>query len=210
VYARELLTKKNPDVLILDIQLGEHESGLDILESNPNFETIIATGYADLGIQSLKYNIAGVFFKTDSIASLATLLYKTKKVQAIKSIDEESAYLTLPKGRKINVNRIESVVAAGNYATIHYHRSTDPGAFLYATYFENLTTVLQELPEHFCRCHSSWILNPFWIVQIHTRQDEHGRDTVALMFDGTIIPIARDRKKDVFEHCKKYNPRLIK
>lgn len=122
--AYEVILKKKPDLVFLDIQMPK-ATGFDLLAKfqERNFEVIFTTSYAEHAIAAFKVNALDYVLKPYDIEELKLAVEKagqriTQK-DAIKK--KEEIFLTVHKNERvenINVQNILSLEAQNNYTLI--------------------------------------------------------------------------------------------
>jgi len=93
--ALKLLTKENPDIVFLDIEMP-HGSGFDLLEnlSNFNFEIIFVTAYNHYAVKAFKYSAVDYILKPIDIDELAKAVEKVRILRSSK-VNSRARYTAL-------------------------------------------------------------------------------------------------------------------
>lgn len=92
--ALDLIGMYKPDILFLDIQIGEH-TGFDLLKSNPvkNFEVIFITAFDKYGIDAIKFSALDYLLKPITIPDLIIAVNKAEKKLAEKQKNSQLEFL---------------------------------------------------------------------------------------------------------------------
>jgi two-component system, LytTR family, response regulator len=114
IKARQLVSKVNPDVVFLDINMPVFD-GFDFLEEfdSPNFITVFVTAHEEFGIKALKAGAIDYILKPINIKELKhtvkKLLAKANKELITEPIND-SEKLVLPSSNGLNVIVIADII----------------------------------------------------------------------------------------------------
>jgi two-component system LytT family response regulator len=203
--ALKLIRELNPDLLFLDIEMGD-VSGFDLLKllnGQQNFEVIFVTAFDKYGIQAVKACAIDYLLKPISILELSNAVEKAitqinpkKENERLKELvanidrgnDEQK--IAIPLSDKIEflaVNKIIRLEAEGNYT--HIYLDNNKHYLVCKTLKE-----YQELLEHhnFIRTHQSHLIN-FRKISAYVKTD----GGYIAMEDGSQIPISRQKRDEV-------------
>lgn len=185
-----------PDLVIMDMEWnrGEtsgrnrhssKENGMvlaeDLLQFSPKTQILYVTGYLDHFAQRMflhKANVVGLLHKPVDKGLLRVYLDRVQKT--IEDSAEKEKYLLLKKRHEtINVR----------YEDIYYIESTNHVIHLVMDKLtidlaRSLESLLEELPEHFIRCHKSYVVNLNQVVNV-------SRSGLSLKDRKETIPIGR-------------------
>lgn len=203
--ALKLIRELKPDLLFLDIEMGE-VSGFDLLKllnGQQNFEVIFVTAFDKYGIQALKACAIDYLLKpinilelSNAVAKATTQIYPKKENERLKELvanidrrDDEQK-IAIPLSDKIEflaVNKIIRLEAEGNYTHIY---SDHQKRYLVC---KTLKDYQESLDNHnFIRTHQSHLIN-FRKISAYVKTD----GGYIVMDDGTQVPISRQKKDEV-------------
>ena len=203
----ELIEQSTPDVLLLDIKLGDG-SGFDLINhfKTPNFKVIFTTAYDQFAIKAFRYNALDYLLKPINPTELNNALQKTV-VQPIPFLNEAMKNLianlqtkTIKKiaihtseGRAfIKIKDIIFLKSEGNYTSFHLKNGKP---ILVSKSIKEYENILDE--QLFFRTHQSFIINVHYLSKV--LKEDGG---LILMEDGTKIPLSRRRKDDFMNFLK--------
>lgn len=202
--ALEVIQSKKPDLLFLDIQMGD-TTGFDILKSLParNFEVIFVTAYDQYGIQAVKYAALDYILKPIDYEELAAAIDKAhdKLLSKVKNqqLDflmgfvqghKKPAKIALPQLQEVRYVLIEDIVycEAQNSYTWFYLATGDK--VLVSRPLKEYEELLE--PHGFLRSHQTYLVNPLYIKS-YLKED----GGLLLLQDGVKIPVSKTRKEAV-------------
>lgn len=203
--AIDLLSNTPLDICFLDVEM-QHGTGFDILESlkKINFQIIFVTAHKEEAYRSFRFDVLDYLVKPIRISELRRALDKFRLTEARLSLSSNIQDVTTTlrnqsQGHQllipdingyliVEVHEIVRCESSRNYTNI-YLRS---GKKLLAT---KPLKEFEELLENvgFIRIHRSHIVSTAMIAKYI-----RGRNGEIVMKDGTIIPVARERKADFF------------
>lgn len=187
------------DVVLMDIDLSDRKTGLDAAEElyrlAPETKIIYVTGYTEEYIQQVflrSANLSGYLVKpVDGELLLANL----RKVA--DGLQQQSEVLLL---------RVNGLLTSIPVAGICYVESQAHTVVLHTaqgslTIYEKLGGMLQKLPESFCQCHKSYLVNMCQIQRI-----QYGS---VLLKNGAEVPVSRSRYTQLRENYFRFVGRAI-
>jgi DNA-binding LytR/AlgR family response regulator len=198
--ALELIEKSTPDVVLMDIQLGESMGGISLSKKlqHKNFPIIFLTAFADPGTfaQALDTEPAGYVLKPfrddDLQRTIEIALQKAGKEQS----DEENFLSEAPgiffirdKGElvRLEIGEIRWLEAMDNYTKVY----TSAKTFTVKSFLKD---VLEKLPAtDFIRVHKSFVVPVIKISRIE-------EDT--LYIDRQSIPIGRQYRAELLQRLR--------
>ncbi len=204
-----LIRSEQPDAVLLDISMPG-ESGFDLLEKCPpvNFEVVFLTAYNEYALQAMRASAVDFLLKPlnaiDLVKALGMVIVRRNQINSIERYEQLMQRLDEQKrGGKINkiaipakngyvfvkVKDIIWAQAQGEYSEI---KMSDGEKHVIS---KNLG-VIEELidNDNFFRIHRSTLINLKYIEGILTNE---GCDV--LMETGDKFPVARSRKRDLFD-----------
>jgi two-component system LytT family response regulator len=209
--ALKLITQLKPDLLFLDIEMGEL-SGFDLLKSlsgRQNFEVIFVTAFDRYGIQAVKACAIDYLLKPINILELSSAvdtasrqISPKKENQRLRElvanidrgVDEQRIAVPLTdKIEFIAVNSIIRLEAEGNYTHIHLEGNKQ---HMVCRTLKDYQDLLEGY--HFLRTHQSHLIN-FRKISSYVKA-EGGYIT---MEDGSQVPISRQKKEEVLKRILK-------
>lgn len=148
------------DVLMIDMQLGENITGIDIVkklrEKNKDSYVVCLSGYMDYVFEALKVKIFDYLLKPISYEKLRTCILR------LISYEEKSnsVFIAFNNSKlKIKQDEINFIEKDRTKALIHTKCN------IYETY-TSLEKLKDYLPDNFKRCHKSFIINTTNIEEI--------------------------------------------
>lgn len=201
------IENKQPEVVFLDIQLGDG-TGFDILERLPeiNFQVIFTTALDSYGIRAIKFSALDYLLKPidpdELIAAVGKLKKntKTKDVESsinlllenIKDIQPDTKRIALSSADKVHMVHIKDIIrceSQGSY-TIFYLMN---GEQLVVT--KNLKEYEQLLDEHsFIRVHHSHLINFTYLKEFIKKDGGY-----AIMCDNSQVPVSFRKRNKLME-----------
>lgn len=196
-----LIKDTNPDLVFLDVQMPG-KTGFDMLKEIPhiNFDVIFVTSYDQYALKALKYSALDYLIKPVNIADLQMAISKFNKENK-ENISVLLENLKNPLGsQKIVIKHSKGIRYAydleiircqsdGNYSLVFFKDETTLLVAKTLKDFEEL------LPMNtFIRVHQSHIIN-MQFVKSYIK----GRGGNLEMYDGSIIAVARSRKKEILD-----------
>lgn len=203
--ALKLIRELKPDLLFLDIEMGE-VSGFDLLKllnGQQNFEVIFVTAFDKYGIQAVKACAIDYLLKPINILELSNAVEKAamqihpkkeneRLKELVANIDrgDDEQRIAIPLSDKIEflaINRIIRLEAEGNYTHIYLDNKN------YYLVCKTLKEYQELLENHnFIRTHQSHLIN-FRKISAYVKT---GGGYIA-MDDGSQIPISRQKREEV-------------
>lgn len=203
--AFKLIRELNPDLLFLDIEMGE-VSGFDLLKlltGQQNFEVIFVTAFDKYGIQAVKACAIDYLLKPINILELsnavekATIQINPKKEnerlkELVANIDrgDDEQKIAIPLSDKIEflaINKIIRLEAEGNYTHIYLDNKKQ---FLVCKTLKEYQELLEN--HNFIRTHQSHLIN-FRKISAYVKTD----GGYIAMEDGSQVPISRQKRDEV-------------
>ncbi|MFT5819396.1 MAG: two-component system LytT family response regulator [Crocinitomix sp.] len=179
-----------PDVVFLDIQLGE-QTCFELLDQlkEINFQLIFTTAYDQYAIKAFEYAAVHYLLKPIILSELIEAVKRCEvNQQNTKNEDIENVknlYLkTSLRDYNITHDDIIYIQADGSYSTVH----TSDGQRIFTS--KKLVDYERLLPEGFYRIHHSIIVNLKWVSHL-----DKPNNIVVLSNDLT-LPISRRKKAD--------------
>ena len=185
--ATRLLAAARPDVVFLDVELGEG-TGFDLLAETPlgEAQVVFVTAYADYAVRAFRVAATDYLVKPIELAELRASLERVR-ARAHRAAASRGPTLSVPHAngqRVLPTARIVSVRAEGSYSLLRLAG----GETLLVT--RKLGVLEAELPAgEFLRVHRSHLVNLAW-VKVVRRGD-------VLLGDGGSVPISRGTAREV-------------
>jgi two-component system LytT family response regulator len=179
--ALPIINRYLPDVVFLDVDLGNGGSGFDLFEEypNPRFEVIFVTGFDHHAVKAIRYSCLDYLLKPVSRRELQSALNRLK-ARRQPVLGQERLELLIrqsaPDARSLSkmalptrdgyvlqsLSLIEYFESDGNYAQMHVLGGM-PSTFV--SY--SLKDLEALLPDTFVRCHRSFLVNVNQIKEIN-------------------------------------------
>lgn len=207
--ALAVLPEAKPDILFLDIRLGD-DTGFTLLENLPDipFEVIFVTAYDSYAIQAIRFSALDYLLKPIDPEELKHAVEKAVQVvlrkqenkrmqnllQNTRVLDKEKK-IALSVADKIEFVEIGSIIrceAESNYTTFYLKTGEKLIVSKTLKEFDELLT-----PCNFLRVHQSHLINLDEIKSFVKTDGGYIR-----MKDGTSISISRQRRNYVMERLK--------
>lgn len=208
--AIKLIGEQKPDVIFLDIQMGE-ATGFDLLKAVPerNFEVIFVTAFDKYGIQAVKFAALDYILKpidtTELVAAVAKANEKIASRQNNKQLDFLMDYLrqsdkpvkiALPQQHELRYVVISDIVRCEAQNTYTWFFLANNDKVLVSKPLKEYDELLS--PHRFIRCHQTHLVNPVFVKSF--LKEDGGS---LLMNSGTKIPVSKQKKEYVKERLAK-------
>jgi DNA-binding LytR/AlgR family response regulator len=180
--AREVLTKKEVDLMFLDIQLPGM-TGLHFLRSLPNPPlVVITTAYAEYAVESYEFNIIDYLLKPVSFERFCKAINKIVDgrllTQDVKEKDSAPADHIFVKSNskffKVNFSEIIFIEGMKDYLKIH----TNGYSLVTLQTMNEMEKILPA--KQFIRVHKSYIIALAHIKSIYGNSIEIGNETIPI------------------------------
>lgn len=203
--AVDAIEKYSPDLVFLDIQMGE-ETGFDVLKLLPtrNFEVIFVTAYDQYGIQAVKFAALDYLLKPIDIEELINAVNKaehklaTQKqnlqldflLQQLKKPETNVSKIALQMQSEIRYVALSEIIRceADNTYTRFFLSSNEK--ILVSKSLKEYADLLR--PGGFLRTHQSHLVNPKY-VKSWLKED----GGILLLTSGEKIPVSKPNKDTV-------------
>lgn len=208
VEAIKLLQKNEPDVLFLDIMLGDG-TGFDILEILPNLKSkiIFITASEEYALRAFKFAAIDYILKPYSIKDIQKSIEKVNKFQSPNSeqLDILNQLIQEPQKipQKISLNTSERILIVdinniircksdNNYTTFYLNNGKKVLVSKTLKYYSNLLK-----NNNFIRVHQSHLVNKVFIKEF-IRSD----GGYLVLNDNSTVPVSSRKKSEVIELLK--------
>tara|TARA_B110001469_G_scaffold126401_1_gene143984 strand:- start:1060 stop:1809 length:750 start_codon:yes stop_codon:yes gene_type:complete len=203
VSAAKLLQKKQPDILFLDIMLGDG-TGFDVLEIFPNLSSkiIFVTASDAYAIKAFKFAAIDYILKPYTEEDLANALEKAQHQiqpdnhqlsvlqQTVMQPSNKPEKISLHTAEKIVVVNIEDIIRCksdNNYTTFHFINGTKILVSKTLKYYADL---LKEVD--FIRVHQSHLVNIKYIKEFIKSDGGY-----LLLKDSSNVPVSVRKRNEV-------------
>lgn len=199
----ELIREHQPDVVLLDIQMGDGD-GFQLLDAfdEVDFEVIFVTAFHEHALRAFRYAALDYLMKPISGTELKESLLRAKKARGgvdkkqLSTFEDHMAAGRKTKPQKvvlrtaeaIHLTEIEKIIrceAHSNYTTVFLKGGRKIVVSQTLKYYEELLT-----PHNFFRSHQSHLINMDCLD--HFDRTEGGK---LVMSDGSLVPVSK-RKRD--------------
>lgn len=205
VEAAKLLRKKQPDILFLDIMLGDG-TGFDVLEIFPELKAkiIFVTASDEYAIKAFKFAAIDYILKPYSDEDLAKAIEKAKHQiqpdkeqlnvlqEAVTSPNTKPTKVSLYTSDKIIVVNIEDIIRCksdNNYTTFYFK---DTSKILVSKTLKYYSDMLKEVG--FLRIHQSHLINTKYIKEFIKSDGGY-----LILTDKTNVPVSVRKRNEVLE-----------
>lgn len=209
VEASKQLHKINPDILFLDIMLGDG-TGFDILEIVPNLNSkiIFVTASEEYALKAFRFAAIDYLLKPYSLEDLAIAIHKAKvqiqphkeQLSVLKQIvatpTDRPKKLSLHTSEKIIVVNIEDIIrckADNNYTTFYL---TNKSKILVSKTLKYYADILKDI--NFLRVHQSHLVNKQFIKEFIKSDGGY-----LILTDSSNIPVSARKKAEIINALKK-------
>lgn len=194
----DMALRKAPDILLVDLDLGEEKNSLELLKefNNLEFEIIIISSHQELAIEALnKYHISGFILKPANILNLKNAVFNAqKKIQQKYKVNCKSNFaekiIGIPTAASIEILEVKEIlylVADGKCTEFHLTN----GSFILAS--KNIGYYEKKLPQNlFFRTHYKFIINIKKVEAIIKIDGNYCR-----LLGGKSLPIAKRRNEEL-------------
>ncbi len=168
--ATETIEKFRPDVVLLDIELGEL-NGFDVLDAiSCPCHIIFTTAYGDYAIRAFEKRALDYLLKPFNLARLREALSRVK----LKQYEQDNSIKTLSE--KPLISKVGDKMRVLDYNDIVYITTSNGLCRAVATNFEyhldgTLESLFSILPNHYLRIHRNCIVNAKKVWQIEKWQN---------------------------------------
>jgi two-component system LytT family response regulator len=205
VEASKLLRTTQPDILFLDIMLGDG-TGFDILEIVPDLKSkiIFVTASDSFAIKAFKFAAIDYILKPYSDEDLAASIEKAQNQiqpdkeqlnvlqEAVASPNNRPSKISLHTSEKIIVVNIEDIIRCksdNNYTTFHFN---DNSKILVSKTLKQYSDMLKEVG--FLRVHQSHLVNTIYIKEFIKSDGGY-----LILKDKSNIPVSVRKRNEVLE-----------
>ncbi|CAL2105197.1 Response regulator transcription factor [Tenacibaculum sp. 190524A02b] len=200
--AKELIVSSEPDILFLDIQMGNQQvfellEELEVITS----EIIFVTAYEDYAIQSYDFNTAGYILKPinigklqksveKAIANIQVKVEKEKKQTSSHSSYSLASKIAFPVKNGFKLKKIQDIQylqAEGSYTNVFF---VDKKQLLVS---KNLGYYESRLEAYgFIRIHPSALINFQYVIELDRTDGGY-----IVMEQGTHLPISKSKRMEL-------------
>ncbi len=205
VEAAKLLRKKQPDILFLDIMLGDG-TGFDVLEIFPELKSkiIFVTASDAFAIKAFKFAAIDYILKPYSDEDLANSIEKAQHQiqpdkeqlnvlqQAVIDPNKKPKKISLHTSEKIIVVNIDDIIRCksdNNYTTFYFN---DASKILVSKTLKYYSDILKEVG--FIRVHQSHLINTKFIKEFIKSDGGY-----LILKDKSNVPVSVRKRNDVIE-----------
>lgn len=199
------IEKHLPDLIFLDIQMGEH-TGFDVMNLLPkrNFEVIFVTAYDQYGIQAVKFAALDYLLKPVDIDELKIAVNKAEQklaaqtqtaqldflLQQLKTPQPAVSKIALPMQSEIRYIALSEIIRCEADNTYTFFFLANKEKLLVSKSLKEYADLLK--PNGFLRTHQSHLVNPKF-VKSWLKED----GGILLLNNGNKIPISKPNKEIV-------------
>ena len=200
---KKALSKHQPDLLFLDIQMPEQD-GFELLRSlnECDFEVIFVTAYDQYAIQAMRFSAVDYLLKPVAISELQNAVERATKQRALKVQNQQIGHLmrwlkaqsqqeelqialsSWQETRFVKTSEIIRCESSNNYTTFFL---TDGSALVVSKPIYEYDDLLSS--HGFLRCHQSHLVNKTFI-----KSWKKDVGDVLLLTNGAQVPISRGKK----------------
>lgn len=205
------IQKHVPDLLFLDIQMGE-QTGFDVLKELPvrNFEVVFVTAYDQFGIQAVKFAALDYLLKPIDIDELMDAVYKAEHklarrmptsqldflLQQLKKPEAIASKIALQMQGEIRYITLSEIIRCEADNTYTHFFLSSGEKILVSKSLKEYADLLR--PNGFLRTHQSHLVNPK-CVKSWLKED----GGILLLNSGEKIPVSKSNKETVKQALQK-------
>lgn len=182
-------------ILFLDIELGSHQNGFELVDliSTRHDQVIIVSAYPDYAIQAFRYQITDFLMKPIRINELVEAINRSvRNLESVESLSPDVQRMGFQLYNKVEFVEIDDILYFKAELTTTEIKMTH-GKSLESTW--RIGEIEERLnPKLFFRVHKSFIINKRMVRSIMHK----GTLSFLEMVDGSLIPIARRKKKATY------------
>ena len=207
--AKNMIFKKQPDIIFLDIELGNN-NGLEIFKTiNPNdFQIIFTTENEDYAMDAIKVSAVDYLIKPINLEEFVAAIQKamvnlSRQSNRIKDNVENSyqeksqsklsdGRLSIPSKNELNIIKLDTIVylkADGKYTIFGLTCGRELLSSLNIGYFEKTLN-----SERFLRVHNTYLINLDYIQKI-----VKGEGYYCVMVNNLSVPVSRRKYQILIE-----------
>jgi len=206
--AVEKIRRHKPDVLFLDVELGE-KTGFDVLQhlgTGHQPIVVFVSAMAHYSLRAIKVNAADYLLKPVDTAELGRVIEKCRLQQTINlnleslnlltqdqvTHDFKPTRIAIRQSDALRVIPFEDLIfieGESNYSRFH---TTTKERILASMTLKEVEETIQNGP--FLRCHKSYLVNTGFIEKLVSGESPHLK-----LKNGSDIPVARRRLREVSE-----------
>ncbi|MBB6236988.1 two-component system LytT family response regulator [Pedobacter sp. AK013] len=203
--AVDIIEKYSPDLVFLDIQMGE-QTGFDVLKLLPtrNFEVIFVTAYDQYGIQAVKFAALDYLLKPVDIEELMNAVNKAEHklaaqiqnlqldflLQQLKKPETNVSKIALQMQSEIRYVTLSEIIRCEADNTYTRFCLSSNEKILVSKPLKEYADLLR--PSGFLRTHQSHLVNPKY-VKSWLKED----GGILLLISGEKIPVSKPNKNTV-------------
>ena len=203
--AKKIVCKINPDVVFLDVNMPVM-NGFDFLDSLPerNFSVVFVSAHMEHGIRAVKTHAVDFLLKPVSIKELQQCVKNLLLMQNSNHIsngysghESHNNKIILTHFQGFSVHDLDEIIrmeADDNYTKVFIKDSKPVTISKTLKYFEDCCG------HSFFRVHKSHIINLRYFKEF-TKED----GGLAILTDGTKIPVSKRKASDFIEQIKIHN-----
>ena len=208
--AKELIEKKNPDIVFLDIQMPR-QSGFDLLESMEQikFSTIFVTAFNEYAIKALRFGAIDYLLKPVDIEELKEAILHTKQKKEEKQIEiqnllhnlrqpnDEFNTIVINAESGVTLLKIDDIIrieADGNYSIIY---SEGGRRCVSSKNLKNFELFLEK--NNFIRVHHSHLINIKKIKKLNWNANSE-----LILSNGEAIPVSVRKRNILLDKFPKF------
>ncbi len=206
---KQLIEKLIPDLVFLDISIGE-ETGFDLLENlgSFNFQLIFTTAFSEYAIKAFRVNALDYLLKPIEPSQLQSAIHKVKQTTNQNQLQHQLTNLvqsfSTKSNNQISISTLEGIIfletekithvnGSGNYSTFYMIDGEKIMASKSLSHYESLLPV-----EIFYRCHQSYLVNLQYVKKILTKEGN-----MVELKNGSQAPIAKRRKEELLSRLSR-------
>lgn len=199
--ALELIRELDPDLVFLDIELGD-TLGFELLDSflEPFFQVIFVSAYSQYALKAFQYEATDYLMKPVSVENLEKSIHRVrrslkKELDVNSTLPKEKSYLDLSKGESTEILDMQEILyleASGSYTRILLRNGKSHVVTSHIGAIEE-----QAHSKWLIRIHRSYLVNFMAIKRVI--KDGHYK---VEMDNGEVLEVSRRNKTDFIKKIR--------
>lgn len=195
-----------PDVILLDIQLGDG-NGFDVIEeiADKNIRVIFITAYSEFAIRAFKVSAIDYLLKPVSAQVLKNAFDKairlsSDRIQVLAeqmvNPDYSKARIALPISEGYSIHQVEDIIRFESFSNYSYAYFSNGEKLLLSKTLKDIESLLNL--RGFERVHKSHLVN-----MTHVKKYLNKDGGILLLSDGDSVPVSQRKKTELLSNIQK-------
>lgn len=206
--AFELINEANPDLIFLDVEMGDG-TGFDLINLLPpnKYKIIFTTGHSKYAANAFRYSAIDYLLKPVDEVELGRAIEKAKsagylaemsqKIEALVQNRDKVEKIALQGYQSVDLVRIKDIVRCESESNYTRFYLLDGRNILVSKVLKEYEDMLE--PHGFFRVHRSHMVSLHYVKQFKDTETPF-----VVLDDGTKVEVSRRRKKELLEKLTKF------